>query len=117
MPNGKGSLDCCYCRHFGGDKGYPDGYGQPAKCLYHGVTLPAPQPEWANRVCCHFEADETYWRHNHFWTPPARRFGWFGKDLEAGVLYMFGYNSPEKIEGSVRLRTPDYHANDWKAGG
>lgn len=28
---------------------------------------------------------------------------------------MFGYNSPEKIEGSVRLRTPDYHANDWKS--
>jgi hypothetical protein len=114
MPNGKGSIDCCYCKHFGGARGYPDGHGQSALCLYHGVTLPAPTPEYLNRICCHFEPDESYWHHNHFWSPPARRFAWFARDLQPGVLYMFGYNTPDKIEREVVLREPDYHAGDWK---
>ena len=68
-----------------------------------------------NRVCCHFEPDEAYWRHNHLWSPPTRRFAWFGRDLEPGVLYLFGYNTPNKIEGFLRLQTPDYSANTWKS--
>jgi hypothetical protein len=27
--------------------------------------------------------------------PPARRFAWFGIDLEAGYLYEFPYPNPE----------------------
>ena len=114
MPNGKGTIDCCYCKHFGGNRGYPDGHGQSALCHYHGVTLPAPTPEYLNRICCHFEPDESYWRHNAFWIPPARRFAWFGRDLQPGVLYMFGYNTPDKIEREVVLREPDYQAGGWK---
>ncbi len=115
MPNGKGSIDCCYCKHFGGPRGYPDGHGQAAPCLYHGVALPPPNPEWLSRICCHFEPDDTYWQHNQFWMPPARRFAWFARDLQPGVLYFFGYNTPNRIEQQVVLRLPDYHAGGWKA--
>ncbi len=108
MPNGKGSIDCCYCKHFGGPRGYPDGYGEPARCEYHGVVLPSPAPDSLNRICCHFEPDDTYWRHNQSWSPPARRFTWFRHDFAAGVLYYFGYNTPDRIERQVVLRVPDY---------
>ena len=67
-----------------------------------------------SRICCHFEPSEAYWRHNQLWTPPARRFAWFGRDLEPGVLYTFGYNTPNQIEGEARLREFDYQAGDWK---
>jgi hypothetical protein len=107
-------MDCCYCKHFGGHRGYPDGYGETALCQFHGVTLPQPEPSYLNRVCCHFEPDDTYWKHNRFWMPPARRFAWFARDLMPGVLYMFGYNSPDKIEREVVLRVADYHADCWK---
>jgi hypothetical protein len=111
MPNGKGSIDCCYCKHFGGERGYPD--GQSAPCQYHGVTL--PDSEGLNRICCHFEPEESYWDHNRVWTPPARRFTWFERDLLPGVLYMFGHNTPDKIEREVVLREPDYRVGgDWK---
>jgi hypothetical protein len=33
------------------------------------------------------------------------------------VLYLFGYNTPDKIEGEVVLREPDYQAGGWKEGG
>lgn len=83
-------------------------------CRFHGVTLPLPEPISHNRVCCNFEPDETYWQDNGPFVPPARRFAWFGRDLEPGVLYMFQYNSPDRIEREVILRVPDYHAGDWK---
>ena len=114
MPNGKGSIDCCYCKHFGGPHGYPDGFGEVALCQFHGVTLPKAEPDYLNRICCHFEPDESYWRHNHFWSPPARRFSWFGRDMKPGVLCFFGYNTPNKIEGEIVLRVPDYQAGVWK---
>ncbi len=115
MPNGKGTIDCCYCKYFGGPRGYPDGHGQSVRCQYHEVVLPAPNPEYLNRICCHFEPDESYWRHNAFWIPPARRFAWFARDLLPGVLYMFAYNMPEKIESEFVLREPDYQAGGWKS--
>lgn len=114
MPNGKGTIDCCYCKHFGGPRGYPDGHGLSVPCQYHGVTLPVHTPEPLNRICCHFEPDESYRRDNPIWCPPARRFAWFGRDLRPGVLYFFGYNSPDKIEHEVVLREPDYQAGRWK---
>jgi len=114
MPNGKGSIDCCYCKHFGGPHGYPDGYGEAAPCQYHGVPLPLPDQPYLNRICCHFEPDSTYWKHNTIFMPPARRFTWFGRELEPGVLYMFGYNTPDKIDREVILRVPDHQAGDWK---
>jgi len=113
MPNGRGSIDCCYCKHFGGARGYPDGFGESARCEYHEVTLPASGTESLNRICCHFEPDDTYWRDNFVWTPPARRFSWFPRDLLPGVLYMFSYNTPNKIEREIVLREPDYERGDW----
>jgi hypothetical protein len=114
MPNGKGRIDCCYCKYFGGPRGYPDGLGLSVPCQYHGVVLPASMPEWLNRICCHFEPDDSYWRHNAFWMPPARQFARFARDLEPGVLYFFGYNTPDKIEKEIVLQEPDYQAGEWK---
>ena len=114
MPNGRGTIDCCYCKHFGGPRGYPDGYNESALCQYHGVLLPTSTNGWLNRICCHFEPDDSYWHHNAFWMPPARRFSWFERDLEAGVLYFFSYNTPNKIKHQVVLREPDYPARRWK---
>jgi len=112
MANGRGTIDCCYCRHFGGDKGYPDGYRQVTQCNYHQVEL--PDPKELNRICCHFEPDDTYWRDNRFWMPPARRFSWFRHDFEPGVLYLFSYNAPDKISESVVLRKPNYQEDRWE---
>ena len=114
MPNGKGQIDCCYCKHFGGPRGYPDGLGVSVVCRYHNVLLPAPEPSYSNRVCCHFEPDVTYWRDNGFWSPPAWRFARFGRDLLPGVLYQFGYNTPDQIEREIVLRSPDYSSLKWK---
>ena len=113
MANGRGTIDCCYCRHFGGAKGYPDGLGRAAKCNYHEMNLPEPEPSHLNRICCHFEPDDTYWRDNPYWIPPARRFSWFHEDLKPGVLYFFRYNSPEKIVSSLVLREPNHNEGKW----
>jgi hypothetical protein len=114
MANGKGTIECCYCKHFAGQQGYPAGHGATGHCAFH--DKPLPNAEHLNRICCHFEPNEFYWRDNAFWMPPARRFGWFAQDLKPGVLYFFSYNAPQKIEREVVLREPDYQANQWKPG-
>jgi len=115
MANGRSSIDCCYCKHFGGPHGYPDGYGETASCQYHGVSLPISDSEhYLNRICIHFEPDCTYWKDSTIFTPPARRFTWFGRELDPGVLYMFSYNTPDKIDREVVLRVPDHQTGDLK---
>lgn len=114
MPNGKGSLDCCYCVHFDGS-GYPDGHGEERFCSFHQVVLPKAKINYNNRVCCHFEPNQAYHQHvglRQFF-PLARRFAWFGIDLEPGVLYEFCYNQPPGITKSAVLRIPDYQNNSW----
>jgi len=100
MPNGKGALDCIYCHHHG-----------EGRCTFHDADLPEGD---LHRICCNFEPTATYWQHNSQFFPPARRFTWFRHDFEPGVLYLFSYNSPEKIERTIVLRTPDYKGNGWR---
>ena len=103
MANGKGALDCNYCQHL---------VAGP-RCSFHDVTLPLSRKH-LNTVCCHFEANGSYWRDNAIYLPPARRFTWFGRDLEPGVLYEFSYNAPEDAVPLAVLRTPDYGSGGWK---
>lgn len=96
MANGKGTLDCYYCRY------YPSHakMGGAARCAYHKATLPASSE---NRVCVHFAPSPRYWRDNSQDTPPALRFTWFRQDLAPGVLYIFAYNSPQQILSALPL--------------
>ncbi len=114
MPNGKGSLDCCYCVHFDAN-GYPDGHGAERLCRFHQTVLPKGKVEHHNRICGNFQPDELYYAHNpnRQFCPLLRKFAWFGIDLEPGVLYEFGYNQPKGITKSAVLRIPDHHNDTW----
>ena len=115
MPNGKGSLDCSYCVHFDGT-GYPDGHAEERYCRFHQAMLPKPKDATNNRICCHFEPNEAYQRDNpsRKFNTVARRFAWFGTNMEPGVLFEFGYNTPPEITRTAVLRIPDYHNDTWK---
>lgn len=105
MPNGKGSLDCYYCIHYGGTT-----MGERAECSFHRVVLKKTAYE---RICCHFEAHQRYWDDNSIFSPPARKFSWLGADLEPGILYEYGYNDPRTIVRTTAMRIPDYQKNEW----
>jgi hypothetical protein len=107
MPNGKGSLDCCYCIHFRGNWSHTE-----ARCEFHDAVLPATD---LNRICCHFVATDEYALHQGApdTIPPARRFTWFREDFEPGVLYEFQYNNPDRIEKRTSLRVYDYQLRKW----
>jgi hypothetical protein len=115
MPNGKGVLDCSYCIHFDG-QGYPDGHFEERKCRFHQTVLPKTKLPYHNRICCHFEPNETYKQHesslSQFMTL-ARKFAWFGEDLEPGVLYEFSQYHPPGIRALAVLRVPDYQTRGW----
>jgi hypothetical protein len=116
MPNGKGTLDCSYCIHFDRSQGYPDGFGEERMCHFHETVLPKAKDESKNRICCHFEPNRGYWRDNPSsrFSTVARRFAWFGADMEPGVLFEFCYNNPPGITKTAVLRIPDYHDDTWK---
>jgi hypothetical protein len=116
MPNGKGSLDCSYCIHFEGSSGYPEGFGEERLCKFHQVVVPKGNVPHNNRICCNFEPNEGYYRDNPLrqYITLARRFAWFGIDMEPGVLYEFCYNQPPGITKIAVLRIPDYQARGWK---
>ena len=109
MPNGRGTLDCEYCRHYVGS-----GRHALAHCAFHDAELP---PSNANRICCHFDPSQLFLDDNgagaEFW-PVARRFAWFGQDLEPGVLYEFDYPNPPSIRRLIVLRDPDYSNWSWQ---
>lgn len=115
MPNGRGSLDCCYCVHFEGT-GYPDGHGEERRCHFHQTVLPKATADYLNRICCHFDPNETYELHNGLgqFAPLVRRFAWFGVDLEPGVLYEYSYPHPPSIAQLKVLRIPDYENDTWQ---
>jgi hypothetical protein len=115
MPNGKGSLDCSYCVHFAG-QGYPDGHGEERLCRFHETLLPKAKLSDNNRICGNFEPTELYFVHNpsRQFITVARRWAWFGIDLEPGILYEFGYNTPNEISKTAVLRVPDYQNRNWK---
>jgi hypothetical protein len=97
MPNGKGSLECCYCTHWRGEyRGY-DGAYEEGFCALHRSGLPSTADSWLHRVCSDFEPDTSYERDSPR-VSAEERFSWFGRKLEAGVLYAFPYNQPGALE-------------------
>ena len=97
MPNGKGSLECCYCRHWRGTyQGY-DGAYEEGFCSYFQSTLPSTLESWTHRVCSRFEPNPFYERDSPTLSVDER-FAWFGKELAEGVLYGFHYNQPYALE-------------------
>jgi hypothetical protein len=97
MPNGKGSLECCYCVHWQGEyQGY-DGAYEEGFCGFHQTTLPSTESTWTHRICSKFEPN-TFFVKDTRDISLAMRFGWFGIKLEDGVLYGFSYNQPDKIQ-------------------
>jgi hypothetical protein len=117
MPNGRGSLECCYCQHFQSDSGY-EGYDaayEEGHCRHWNVPIPTTLPSWGHRICADFAPNDGYERDNHSAneyhqrdtaTSVKVRFSWFGFELKPGVLYRFGYNQPEKATEFIRLDAP-----------
>jgi hypothetical protein len=95
--------------------GYPDGHGEERLCRFHQTVLPKAKADYKNRICGNFEPNQAYYADNPLrqYFTLARRFAWFGADLEPGVLYEFGYNDPPGITKSAVLRIPDYHHDTW----
>jgi hypothetical protein len=109
MGNGRGKIDCVYCVHFAGSDQH-----ESASCRFHGAALPASE---LNRICCHFQASALLSQEGGartLFAPVARQFGWFGADLEPGVLYEFMYNDPPSIKKLAVLREPNYDTWGWK---
>ena len=102
MPNGKGSLECCYRTHRRREyRGY-DGAYKEGFCAHHRSVLPSTSGSWMHRVCSDFQADASYERDG-----PAisseERFSWFGRTLEEGILYALPYNQPGALEEMKEL--------------
>ena len=72
--------------------------GSAGHCYYHNVQLPATN---FNIVCVHFDPNADYWKGNARDTTPVVRFSWFGEKLRAGMLYVFMYNTPERVEQRI----------------
>ena len=102
MPNGKGSLECCYCIHWRGAYRGCDGAYEEGFCAYHQSTLPSTLSSWGHRVCSEFKPDLSYEKDSPF-ISAEERFSWFGKRLEEGILYCFHYNQPFSIEEIKKL--------------
>jgi hypothetical protein len=119
LPNGKGSLDCSYCSYFAGGDGYPEGFGEQHLCRFHAQILPPANNGNSNRICGNFEPNAGYLRDNRYpqFFTLARRFAWFGINMEPGTLYQFQYNYPPGITELSVLRLPDYHNDGWKGVG
>ena len=102
MPNGKGSLECCYCAHWrGAHRGY-DGAYEEGFCAYHRSALPSTLSSWGHRVCSSFNPDPSYERDSPN-ISAEQRFSWFGTKLKEGILYVFPYNQPGDIEEMTKL--------------
>lgn len=102
MPNGKGSLECCYCVHWQGEHQGYDGAYEEGFCGFHRSALPSTVNTWMHRICSKFEP-------NAFFVKDTRtvsleeRFAWFGRKLKDGILYGFSYNQPDKVEEIKKL--------------
>jgi len=94
MANGKGNLECGLCKY--SDPHFPS--WEKRMCQHHKQEISLASDPGGHMICCHFEPSEQYWKENHDWMPPARRFSWFGVDLEAGYLYEFSYPDPKSAK-------------------
>jgi hypothetical protein len=109
MPNGKGSLECCYCIHYRGEwQGYDAAYEQ-GFCAYHKANLPATN--WEHRICVNFSPNEYYFRDNPVFEldgiskriSAEERFSWFDIPLQQNVLYGFSYNNPRSVKELLKF--------------
>jgi hypothetical protein len=102
MPNGKGSLECCYCDYWRGERQGYDGAYEEGFCSYFKSRLPSTSESWTHRICTKFEPNSFYNKDSPT-ISPEERFGWFRKKLKDGVLYGFSYNKPDSIEELKKL--------------
>jgi hypothetical protein len=108
MPNGKGTLNCCYCVHYENSGKFFPSFGIQGFCRFHKKDIPLPKGEYMNRICCHFEANNDYWLDNPGkFCPPARIFAWFGIDMKPGALYAFDHDDPKSIKETAVMKEPD----------
>jgi hypothetical protein len=111
MPNGKGSLECCYCIHYRGEwQGYDAAYEQ-GFCEYHKSALPSTTINWEHRICSNFSPNEYYFRDNPIFElhdmskriTVEERFSWFDTTLQPNVLYTFHYNNPRNVKEILKF--------------
>ena len=101
MPNGKGSLECCYCVNWRGQyQGY-DGAYEAGYCEHHKTPLPSTLSDWGHRICSDFKPNECFGRDSA--VSAEERFSWFGIKLKPSILYVFGYNTPNQIKELAKL--------------
>ena len=109
MPNGKGSLECCYCIYYCGEwQGY-DAAHEQGFCEFHRANLPATN--WEHRLCSNFSPNEYYFRDNPIFEMEGKskrisaeeRFSWFDIQLQPNVLYVFSYNDPRSIKELLKF--------------
>ena len=97
MANGKGSLECVYCKHYS----HWEIIKSKPKCKYHKVELPICI---SNRVCIDFEPTRHYWKHNSHNLTREINFTQFHEELKPGILYLFPYNAPDEIIDRIDLK-------------
>ena len=62
MPNGKGSIECCYCVHWRGEyRGY-DGAYEAGFCARHRAPVASTLPKWDHRVWSEFSPNKFFKR-------------------------------------------------------
>ena len=104
MPNGKGSLECCYCVHWRGEhQGYAGAYAE-GFCAHHDAPVPSTLPKWGHRVCSEFSPND-FFKRDSSRISVEERFARFGIKLKPGILYVFGYNTPKEIKELVELKS------------
>jgi hypothetical protein len=126
MPNGKGCLECSYCAHYEWKTDrewewqghrviahYTLGEG---RCSRWRAELPSTASGHKHRVCRAFRPNEVFAADNRFLAEHhgqtledvvQLRMSWFGRELEEGKLYVFGYNYPPGIEELMDLKSPE----------
>jgi len=102
MPNGRGSLECCYCVHWRGESHGYDGAYDAGFCDYHKVAIPSTLADWGHRVCSDFSPSQHF--ENDSGISVEERFSRFGISLKPSMLYVFSYNSPNEIKEFVELK-------------
>ena len=126
MPNGKGSLDCCYCLHWSIDEeewGYGSGR-YDGQCNCWDVAIPRSVTS-EHRFCLDFTPSKYFGEDNGAGHPDEPRsttelaqgrlkaFMQIKPDMEIGVLYHYPYHEREKITELMRLDgPPPYHHDE-----
>jgi hypothetical protein len=98
MANGRGALECCYCKHYrchnSGWAGY-DAAHEAGECLHHRAALTATTDTGLQRVCGDFRPNGWYARDSE--ATADERLAWFPIALAPAVLYGFEYNWPPGV--------------------